>query len=203
MDVYLTPGPWMPPIKNLANFGPVGVPSPRCTTPSVRTAVWVTDHRHRKLFPRQCRPTVPLRFTSGQHWRGRQSCTNNQAGPLDGGRSEVRRELALAVTAEPYAQLLLLSHLFCWFGKLHPFLDGNGHIQRSLFAAAAIEIGIPLSSRFAIHPRSNDRLLAWPLELFTRALPDQREQFLAMVAEYISCWLSEPFDMPASGIPPA
>jgi fido (protein-threonine AMPylation protein) len=116
--------------------------------------------------------------------------------------SEIRRELAPARSAAPYVQLLTLTHLFCWFGKIHPFLDGNGHVQRALFTAAATEMEIPLATRFAIHPRPFDSLLAWPLEMFTRAAPDQREQFLGMVAEYLSSWLAGPFDLPASGISP-
>lgn len=121
---------------------------------------------------------------------------------LDFMLSEVRRELVPARSATPFVQLLTLTHLFCWFGKIHPFLDGNGHIQRALFAAAAAELEVPLASRFAIHPRPFDRLLAWPLERFTIAKPDQREHFLAMVAEYLSSWLAGPFDRPASGIAP-
>ncbi|WP_255265997.1 Fic family protein [Sphingopyxis terrae] len=116
--------------------------------------------------------------------------------------SEVRRELVPARSATPFVQLLTLTHLFCWFGKIHPFLDGNGHVQRALFAAAATELAIPLAPRFAIHPRPFDSLLAWPLEMFTRAAPDQRERFLAMVAEYLSAWLAGPFDLPACGIAP-
>ena len=57
------------------------------TTPSVRTARRDTDHRRRKLIHRQCCPPVPLRSTSGQHWRWRRKCTNNQHGPFGGGRS--------------------------------------------------------------------------------------------------------------------
>ena len=116
--------------------------------------------------------------------------------------SEIRREFAPARSAAPYVQLLILTHLFCWFGKIHPFLDGNGHVQRALFAAAATELEIPLATRFAIHPRPFDSLLAWPLEKFTRAALNQREQFLGMVAEYLSSWLAGPFDLPASGISP-
>jgi len=48
-------------------------------------------HRHRKPFYRHCRPPVPLRLTSGHHWRWRQSCTNNHAGPIAGGRSRALR----------------------------------------------------------------------------------------------------------------
>ncbi|KEQ53712.1 Fic family protein [Sphingobium chlorophenolicum] len=126
----------------------------------------------------------------------------NVAAQLDFMLSEVRRDLAPARSAAPYVQLLTLTHLFCWFGKIHPFLDGNGHIQRALFAAAALEMGIPLAARFAIHPRPFDSLLAWPLEAFTRASAEQREPFIGMVAEYLSSWLAGPFDRPASGIAP-
>ena len=122
------------------------------------------------------------------------------AAALDFLLSEVRRELVPARSAAPFVQLLTLTHLFCWFGKIHPFLDGNGHVQRALFVAAATELAIPLAPRFAIHPRPFDSLLAWPLEMFTRAAPAQRERFLAMVAEYLSSWLGGPFDVPASGI---
>ncbi|MER8512927.1 Fic family protein [Mesorhizobium sp. M1060] len=115
--------------------------------------------------------------------------------------NEFSRELGPARRAKPYDQLQLMAHFFCWFGKLHPFLDGNGHIQRALFAAAAAEIGVPLSNRFAIHPRTYDSLLAWPLEMFTTARQEQGEPYKAMVAEYLSGWLAGPFDAPASGIP--
>ena len=44
-------------------------------------------HPHQKQFLGQCRPPVPLRSTCDQNWPRRQSCTNNQHGPLNGGRS--------------------------------------------------------------------------------------------------------------------
>ncbi len=113
--------------------------------------------------------------------------------------SNVQSQIQAATGAPYYAKLLLLSHLFCWFGAIHPFLDGNGHVQRSLFAALAIEIGIPVSNRFAIHPRTYDSLLAFPLEMFTRSNGGQT--YLAMVAEYVSNWLDGPFDAPGTGIP--
>lgn len=72
----------------------------------------------------------------------------------------VNRERKQARGAGNYIQLLHLTHLFAWFGAIHPFLDGNGHIQRILFAAAAAELHNPTSNRFTIHPRSFDRLLA-------------------------------------------
>lgn len=111
----------------------------------------------------------------------------------------VEREREQARAADRYVQLLYLTHLFAWFGAIHPFLDGNGHVQRALFAAAAAELNIPMSSRFAIHPRSYDRLLASQLELFTRANGGTPQ--LAAVAEYLAFWLGGPFDVPGSGIP--
>ena len=86
---------------------------PRCsskpggviTIPSARTAASATDRRPRKPFHRQCRPPVPLHFTSGQAWRWRQSCTNNQAGPLNGSRS-VHKSPPRSLL--PTVQLLLL-----------------------------------------------------------------------------------------------
>jgi len=188
-----------------------------------RSAI-LTDPRdlHRNLFAEFTPPDYPeyagtYRGTAGTSLEGRRMGAplifdlkknfafeepEKVAAALDFLLSEVRRELALAGAATPFVQLLTLTHLFCWFGKIHPFLDGNGHIQRALFAAAATELAIPLASRFAIHPRPFDRLLAWPLEMFTMAKPDQREHFLAMVAEYLSSWLAGPFDLPASGIAP-
>jgi fido (protein-threonine AMPylation protein) len=111
----------------------------------------------------------------------------------------VERERDEARAADRYVQLLHLTHLFAWFGAIHPFLDGNGHIQRALFAAAAAELDIPLSNRFVIHPRSYDRLLASQLELFTRGGGTTSQ--LAAIAEYLAFWLNGPFDCPGSGIP--
>lgn len=191
--------------------------------PAYRASI-LTDPRelHRALFAQFTPPGFPeyagtYRGTAGTSLEGRRMGApqifdlkksfafeepEKVAAALDFMFSEVRRELVPARAATPYVQLLTLTHLFCWFGKIHPFLDGNGHIQRALFAAAATELAIPLGSRFAIHPRPFDRLLAWPLEMFTQAKPDQREHFLAMVAEYLSSWLAGPFDLPASGFAP-
>ncbi|MEQ7154285.1 Fic family protein [Brevundimonas aurifodinae] len=102
---------------------------------------------------------------------------------------------------QPWDQLVTLSHLFSQFGFIHPFLDGNGHVQRSLFAAAALEMNLPLSNRFAIHPRSYDFLLAHALENYSRR-PDRRPQWLSAVAEYIVQWLDGPFDAPGMGMAP-
>lgn len=191
--------------------------------PAYRSAM-LTDPRdlHRTLFTEFTPAGYPeyagtYRGTAGTSLQGRRSGApqifspqksfsfeepDSVAAGLGFMLSEVRRELTPAKSEPPYVQLLTLTHLFCWFGKIHPFLDGNGHIQRALFAAAAAELAIPLATRFAIHPRPFDRLLAWPLEMFTRAAPDQREHFLAMVAEYLSSWLAGSFDVPASGIAP-
>lgn len=47
--------------------------------------------------------------------------------------------------------------LFYIFGLIHPFLDGNGHIQRLIFSACAMERGqLKLSDAWTIHPRPYD-----------------------------------------------
>lgn len=93
-------------------------------------------------------------------------------------------------------KLIALSYTFCWLGKIHPFLDGNGHIQRTVFAAMATEFGFPLSKRFAIHPRPYDRLLATALEMFTRSPVGDENAELALVAEYLGFFLDRPFEAP-------
>lgn len=97
-------------------------------------------------------------------------------------------------SADDYGKLLGLTYTFCWFGKIHPFLDGNGHVQRAIFAAMATEFGYPLSARFAIHPRPFDRLLAIALEIFTRAPSGKENEELGLVAEYLAFFLEGPFN---------
>jgi fido (protein-threonine AMPylation protein) len=47
--------------------------------------------------------------------------------------------------------------LFYLFGMTHPFLDGNGHIQRLIFAACVIERNeLQLHDTWTIHPRPYD-----------------------------------------------
>ena len=100
-------------------------------------------------------------------------------------------ELLLGTDADDYDKLIALAYTFCWFGKIHPFLDGNGHVQRAVFAVMATEFGFPLSLRFAIHPRPYDRLLAIALETFTRAPVGEECGEVSLVAEYLGfCWRS-------------
>ncbi len=98
------------------------------------------------------------------------------------------------VKADDFGKLIGLAYTFCWFGKIHPFLDGNGHVQRAVFAVMATEFGYPLSARFAIHPRPFDRLLAIALEIFTRAPSCKENEELGLVAEYLAFFLEGPFD---------
>lgn len=99
-----------------------------------------------------------------------------------------------------FGKLLALTHTFCWFGLIHPFLDGNGHIQRAMFATMATGFGYPLSKRFAIHPRPYDRLLALGLETFTLAAAGQKSEELGLVAEYLAFFLDGPFCAPRMNI---
>lgn len=47
--------------------------------------------------------------------------------------------------------------LFYAFGLIHPFLDGNGHIQRLIFSACVMERGpLQLRTTWTIHPRPYD-----------------------------------------------
>ena len=100
------------------------------------------------------------------------------------------------IDVDDYKKLIALSYTFCWFGKIHPFLDGNGHVQRAVFAVMATEFGLPLSPRFAIHPRPFDRLLAVALEIFTRAPAGKEDEELGLVAEYLAFFLEGPFNAP-------
>jgi fido (protein-threonine AMPylation protein) len=97
---------------------------------------------------------------------------------------------------DDYGKLLGLAYTFCWFGKIHPFLDGNGHVQRAIFAAMATDFGYSLAPRFAIHPRPFDRLLATALEIFTRAPAGKENEELPLVAEYLAFFLDGPFNAP-------
>lgn len=106
------------------------------------------------------------------------------------------RDLLGDDSADDFGKLIALTYTFCWFGKIHPFLDGNGHVQRAVFAAMATEFGYPLSARFAIHPRPYDRLLATALEIFTRAPVGEENGEVGLVAEYLAFFLNGPFDAP-------
>ena len=97
---------------------------------------------------------------------------------------------------DDYDKLVALAYTFCRFGKIHPFLDGNGHVQRAVFAVMATEFGFPLSPRFVIHPRPFDRLLAVALENFGRAPADEEQEELGLVAEYLAFFLEGPFNAP-------
>lgn len=110
------------------------------------------------------------------------------------------QELLRDPGADEFGRLIGLSYTFCWFGKIHPFLDGNGHVQRAIFAAMATEFGYPLSARFAIHPRPYDRLLAIALEIFTRAPSGEENAELALAAEYLGYFLDGPFNAPRRSV---
>jgi len=105
-----------------------------------------------------------------------------------------------AEATDDYQRLLALAYHFCWFGKIHPFLDGNGHVQRTLFAAYATDVGFTLSNRFAIHPRPYDRLLGTALEIFTRAEGNSWQGELPLVGEYLAFFLGGAFDAPRKNL---
>lgn len=57
----------------------------------VRTYHYIVERHcgflHKSIRRTKSRPPVPLRSTCSQPWRQRQQCTNNQTGPIGGGRS--------------------------------------------------------------------------------------------------------------------
>lgn len=109
---------------------------------------------------------------------------------------EIISEALKSDRASDYQQLLTLAYIFCWFGKIHPFLDGNGHVQRAIFAAMATEFGYPLSVRFSIHPRPYGPLMAVALELFTADSDDWEDDDFSVVGEYLGFFLEGPFSAP-------
>jgi fido (protein-threonine AMPylation protein) len=62
-----------------------------------------------------------------------------------------------AKAARPRDEKLRFTSLaFVFFGKIHPFLDGNGHVQRLIFVAVCRELGLHVSPEWTIHPRAYD-----------------------------------------------
>ena len=101
---------------------------------------------------------------------------------------------------DDYEKLAALAYTFSRFGKIHPFRDGNGHVQRAVFAVMATEFGFPLSPRFVIYPRPFDRLLAIALEFFSRAAADEEPEELGIVAECLAFFLDGPFNAPRTQV---
>jgi hypothetical protein len=59
----------------------------------------------------------------------------------------------------------LVSRVFYAFGRIHPFLDGNGHVQRLIVAACLFErTDMKLLPSWTIHPRPYDIEFARALE---------------------------------------
>jgi fido (protein-threonine AMPylation protein) len=84
-------------------------------------------------------------------------------------------------TRSAQCQFSLASKLFYIFGLIHPFLDGNGHIQRLMFAAAILQSrSLDLSKNWTIHPR------AYNIEMAEAFNCDNRMQAVANVLkEYV------------------
>lgn len=71
----------------------------------------------------------------------------------------------LTTTREPSPRAIeLLASVTIVLGKIHPFLDGNGHIQRVTFQALAERAGYVTATGWRVHPKpygeAMDRLKA-------------------------------------------
>jgi fido (protein-threonine AMPylation protein) len=97
----------------------------------------------------------------------------------------------MAIGGSDHDNLFKASMAFGYFGMIHPFIDGNGHVQRAIFAAMITELGYPLNARFALHPRPFDALLAIALELFTKT--GQQHVEGSLLAEYLGYYVDGPF----------
>lgn len=88
-------------------------------------------------------------------------------------------------------RLAVPAYQFAGFGAIHPFLDGNGHVQRALLLASACELNLKVSDRWTIHPRPYDRLFALALEMFTRAPANEPLKNLDLVSQYVELFLTD------------
>lgn len=192
------------------------------TDSSRRHAVLTKPHElHRELFTSFAPPGFgeyagTYRGTQGTSLAGREISSRSTLNPqttypfCPSGEVPGRMSYLLKATQDliddgrnsgsDYQKLVALAYAFCWIGKIHPFLDGNGHIQRAIFAAMATEFGYPLSPRFAIHQRPYDCLLALALEVFTTAPSGKEDQEIALTAEYLGFFLDGPFNAPRTHI---
>lgn len=70
---------------------------------------------------------------------------------------QAKKIFALRSSSNAKVVLPEIVRLFYIFGLVHPFLDGNGHVQRLIFAACVLEqSSLQLSEAWTIHPRPYD-----------------------------------------------
>ena len=98
---------------------------------------------------------------------------------------------------DDYDKLIALAYTFCRFGKIHPFLDGNGHVQRAVFHRHGD--GVRLSavaalSSFIRGPSTACLPLPWKTSGGRRQTRNREE--LGLVAEYLAFFLEGPFNAP-------
>jgi fido (protein-threonine AMPylation protein) len=70
---------------------------------------------------------------------------------------QAKKIFDLPSSASANIVLAEIVRLFYCFGLIHPFLDGNGHVQRLIFATCVMErSSLQLSETWTIHPRPYD-----------------------------------------------
>ncbi len=98
------------------------------------------------------------------------------------------RELIDAVMGGPYDQkITVCAMIFVSFGSIHPFLDGNGHVQRLMFECIAYDFAIPLGAHWRIHPRPYSALFGVALEFNQKFGLDT----INLITEYLNLFTLE------------
>jgi fido (protein-threonine AMPylation protein) len=70
---------------------------------------------------------------------------------------QAKKIFAMPSSTNANVVLSEIVRLFYIFGLVHPFLDGNGHVQRLIFAACVMEQdSLQLCEAWTIHPRPYD-----------------------------------------------
>lgn len=109
---------------------------------------------------------------------------------------DLLRELPGLRTSPIGERTAFLTHTFLCFGYIHPFLNGNGHVQRIMFELIALELGFRPNEKWSVHPRPYGDLLSIGMELYSKnQQPNQRAAMIRGVKlceEYLCLLLETP-----------